>query len=262
MPAALELPFVMLAYLTVCRWYDAAVFRRVLRARWLVAASYTAAFCLVELHFDNPYTADDLVVRVAAALVVPPLLARLGEGTTQSPRLGSFVGSALALGALVLVAYDSALLYNLSHVPDLLPPAIGAAAALGLVRLWARRPVTYGPTTYAALSSLGWFITLFAVPALPLRYALGFGARTVALVCGVVVVAAALGWGWDRRPLTRPALAGALGLAAAAAGYLLASGVREARLLVAAAAFLAVGVIACEVMDRVRPQPGPPDRPG
>src|SRR5947208_14253184 len=35
--AALELPFVLLAYLMVCRWFGAEVFRRALHARWAVS---------------------------------------------------------------------------------------------------------------------------------------------------------------------------------------------------------------------------------
>ncbi|GAB3854451.1 hypothetical protein GCM10027610_086050 [Dactylosporangium cerinum] len=36
------------------------------------------------------------------------------------------VGSAAALGVLVLVVYDTALLYNFGHVPRLLPVAVVA----------------------------------------------------------------------------------------------------------------------------------------
>jgi hypothetical protein len=68
--AGLELPFVLLAYLTVCRWYDPETFRRAVGARWAASAACTVTFCLIEWGFCNPYTVDDLLVR--AASVRPP----------------------------------------------------------------------------------------------------------------------------------------------------------------------------------------------
>ncbi|MEU6270776.1 hypothetical protein, partial [Saccharopolyspora shandongensis] len=84
-PALLELPFVLLAYLTICRWSGAEVFRRILV--WPVAVSYTATFCLIEWSLANPYTAEDIALRVVSGLVTPWLLARLTAGRRE--RVGS-----------------------------------------------------------------------------------------------------------------------------------------------------------------------------
>ena len=48
---------VVLAYLTVCRWCGAEVFRRV--AVWPLAIAHTATFCLVEWSLFNPFTVQD-----------------------------------------------------------------------------------------------------------------------------------------------------------------------------------------------------------
>ena len=98
--------------------------------------------------------------------------------------------------------------------------------------------------------ALGWFLVLFMVPALPLRYGFIFGAASVSALCGAVITAAAVWRGWDRRLLLRLVLAAAVGVAGAAAGYLLASGYPEARLLAAGVGFLLAGAAVCAVLDR------------
>lgn len=248
--AFLELPFVVLAYLTVCRWFGADVYRRAVHARWAVSASYTVTFCLIEWSLWNPYTVSDIVVRVVSGVVVPLLVTRLAEGADGPPRLVPFVVSLGAVGVLVLAVYDSALLYNLGHLAGWSPAAGCAVAALVAARWWARRPGADGPTVGAVTASLGWFLVLFLVPALPLRYGLNFGAAVVSLVAGVLIVLAALWLGWPRDLIGRLVLAAGVGVVGAVLGYLLAQGFPEAGLLAAAAGFLLAGGATCAAADR------------
>jgi hypothetical protein len=253
--AALELPFTMLAYLLVCRWFGAEVFRRAVHARWVVSASYTATFCLVEWDLRNPYTTVDIVIRVVSGAVTPLLLPLLSEGKPGPPRLMPFAASAGALGCIVLAVYDTAALYNLAHTVSWLPLVLVSLVVLVAARLWARRPATHGPTMGSAARSLGWFLVIFLVPALPLRYGFNFGTTVVSLLAGIVIVLTAFWRGWDRQLLGQLLVAGAAGALGATAGYLLASGYPEARLLASAGAFVVAGAIACALLDgRHRPQ--------
>lgn len=193
-PALLELPFVVLAYLTVCRWCGAEVFRRV--AVWPLAIAHTATFCLVEWSLFNPFTVQDIALCVASALLTPWWVARLSAGDRRRPGsatdLVAFTVSTAALGALVLVVYDTALLHNLGHLGSALPVAAVAAAVLVVARLVARRgPVAHaGPGITAVSASLGWFLVFFAAPSLPIRCGMSFGAPVLSAVAGLVVVAA------------------------------------------------------------------------
>jgi hypothetical protein len=250
--AFLELPFVVLAYLTVCRWFGADVYRRAVHARWAVSASYTVTFCLVEWSLWNPYTVGDVVVRSVSGVVVPLLVTRLGEGEEGPPRLVPFVASLAAVGVLVLVVYDSALLYNLGHLPGWLPVVGGAGLVLAVARWRARGAAAAGgPAIGAVTRSLGWFLVIFFVPALPLRYGMNFGIAGVSLAAGVVIVVAALWLGWPRDLVGTLLVAIGVGVGGAAVGYLVARGFPEARLLAAAAGFLLAGAGACVASDRV-----------
>ena len=248
--ALLELPFVVLAYLTVCRWFGAETYRRAVAVRWAVSASWTVTFCLIEWSFHNPYTVADIVLRIVSGVAVPLLVTRLAEGAVGPAPLVPFVGSLGALGVLVLAGYDSALLYNLGHLSGWLPVAAAAAVVLATMRWWARREGDPGQTIGAVTSSLGWFLVLFGVPALPLRYGLNFGTAAVSLVAGLAVVVAALWLGWPRDLLGRLLLAMVIGALGAAAGYLVTRGFPEAWLLAAAAGFLLAGGATCAATDR------------
>ncbi|MFI0466739.1 hypothetical protein ACH347_21880 [Saccharopolyspora sp. 5N102] len=264
-PALLELPFVLLAYLTICRWFGAEVFRRVLV--WPVAASYTATFCLIEWSLANPYTAEDIALRVVSGLVAPWFLARLTAGRRE--RVGSvaelvaFVVSAAALGVLVLAVYDTALLYNLGHLAAAAPVMAAAAGVLVVARLVARRLPTAqaGPGITAVSASLGWFLVFFFAPALPIRYGISFGTPILSATVSLIIIAAALVCGvheaargsamsWRVRAVEL-VLAAAAGAAAACAGFLATGGYPEARLLAAAGAFFVVAIAVCAALDRV-----------
>ncbi|HEY9476005.1 MAG TPA: hypothetical protein VIS06_19415 [Mycobacteriales bacterium] len=216
-----ELPFVIFAYLTVCRWLGPHVYRRVTAPwmLWLGCASYTVTFGLVEWSLRNPYILDDLALRAAAAVVVPVWVSwtcRNGDdratadspGTSGAMGLFAFVLSAAALGYLVLAVYDTALLYNLGHLASQLPgiaEAFGLLAAARLVnRIVARRragrPAVAGSNLGldTLVWSLRWFLVLSFVPALAIRYGLAFGTAPVAAGAGGLLALAALAYGgWE-----------------------------------------------------------------
>jgi hypothetical protein len=249
-PAFLELPLVLLAYLTACRWFGDEVFARALRQVRLASAVYTATFCLIEISLPNPYTADDVVIRVVAGVLVPLGLGRLRGPVAGAAPLVAAVVSAVGLGGLVLVVYDTALLYDLGHLGARLPWAAAAGATLLAGRLLARRgPERVRPGTALLSAAFGWFLVLFFVPALPLRYGLGFGAAPVAAVAGLVIVVVAVVRGFrdvrDRMPVPVALLVGELvaGAIGGVAGFALAGGFPEVRLLVATAAALGAALV-------------------
>ncbi len=284
-PALLELPIVVLAYLTAARWLSPGLGRRLL-APSIVRATclgWSLVFAAIEWDLHNPWTADDLWLRAASAILTVLGLARLRERTPppsgpDRPRTAGELLIALvsvaALGQLVLELYDTALLYNLARVPGRLPVVAVTAAVLAAARWQAarqarrRRPAT-GPGTDLLITSLIRFTALFLVPALPLRYSLGFAPRWAAAIGGVIILfTAAAGALSEVVPRTSAAAAADRGpvvalrwatqllfatVAATAAGL---AGTRlpgypEARLLTGSVAFLLVGTAALAWGDRV-----------
>jgi hypothetical protein len=284
-PAALELPLVVLAYLCVSRWWSHRLYRCLTTPAVLAlsCATWTAAFCLIEWSLPNPYTLDNVVLRIVSAIVTAVAVARLAQRSGGADRgavgrdavdLALFGLSAGAAGYLLLVVYDTALLYNLGHLGE---RWAGAAVALGVLlgarvaahhrRATDRQP---GIGTGTVSAALGWFAALFFVPALPLRYTLGFGSAALAGAAGVVIAAVAAGWalreGCARMP--RPAdartvtfwlgtclSAGLAATAAAAAAATAANAITprypEETLLAAAGAFFTVVVATAILADRV-----------
>jgi hypothetical protein len=265
----LELPFGIFAYLAVCRWLDAGMYRRAVRLVWPASIAYTITFCLIEWELRNPWTTwQDLAIRAVSGIVVPLCVSRFagdsGREVRSLPDLLLFLTSAGALGCLVLDIYDSALLYNLGHVPTVAPGAAIAGVVLALARIFARRVPARdpGPGMAVLIRSLGWFLVLFFVPALAIRYGLIFGLPALGAVAGVVVVAVTLVVGIGRapgRPLLLELGAALLGgVVLAGPAYLLASGYAEARVLAAAGGFLAGVIAVCAVVDRVSARPPMP----
>jgi hypothetical protein len=170
--------------------------------------------------------------------------------------------SVVALGGLVLVVYDTALLYNLGKLGGELPLAGLAAVALVVARAVAARLPEGSPGRGVASigNSFAWFLVLFFVPALPVRYGIDFGTRAVAELAGVLVVAAACVLGvrdaFARYPgqpgpwLAQMGVTTVAGLAAGIPVAMVTRGYPEARLLFAAAAFFTVAVLVCAVLDR------------
>jgi hypothetical protein len=74
--AVLELPWVVFAYLSACRWFSLWVYQQAVRLVVPVSVTYTATFCLIEWRLHNPYTADEIVLRLVAAVLVPLWAAR------------------------------------------------------------------------------------------------------------------------------------------------------------------------------------------
>ncbi|MFJ5772706.1 hypothetical protein [Streptomyces sp. NPDC093094] len=268
--AFLELPFVLLAFATVVRWLDAGLYRRIACSALLpsAAVSYTAVFCLVEWDLRNPYTVDDLVIRAVSAVVTPLLLARAAARDPGASRVPAsmpgllvFIGSLGSLAVLVLVVYDTALLYSLGRLDDRLPLAVAAAVALTALRaVAARLPDASAPTLSFVVHALRHWLLLFFVPALAIRYGLLFGTPRLALAAGALTAAAACA------RAAREAAAGALlrltarvGCAVLAGAACAAVALRltppsyaEVALLSAMGAFLVTGVAVCGLLDRVR----------
>jgi hypothetical protein len=256
--AFLELPLVVLAYLTVVRWFDHRLYRRLLDppVMWISCGAYTAAFMLVEAHFWNPYTRDDLIIRVASclvtALVAGAVLRRVAgrrEWSVDSvPAFAAFIAGTVAFGGLVLVVYDTVLLYNLGRVRVDAPIAVLCGTVLLVARLAARRVPGRRPAAYIGvlLDTVGRSFGLFFPCALPIRYMLGFGTGWLAAALALVIAAAALIGAVRASPLPRRALAVALTIAAglgavgAIAGLLMPLPYPEARLLIGAALSLAL----------------------
>jgi hypothetical protein len=265
--AFLELPLVVFAYLTVSRWFSAGAYRGARRLVWPASAAWTATFCLIEWSLHNPYTTDDIVIRIAAAIVVPLWAGRLaGPPPDRVPDLHAllvFAVSTAALGLVVLTVYDTALLYNLGHLDARLPVTAAALAVLAGARVAApllprRLP---GPGVESITRSFGAFLPLFFVPALPVRYGLlGWGTTYVAAAAALVLVTAAAVRGiadtFARSPVSRVrwlvqmAITVAAGLAAGtAASRLLRDGYPGSRLLRAAAAFFTGATATCALID-------------
>ncbi|MFG2090239.1 hypothetical protein [Spirillospora sp. NPDC048823] len=271
--AFFELPLVLLAYVTVLRWLDRGLYRRLARS-WLVWAasiSYTFVFCAVEWDLRNPYTMDDIVIRVCSAVVTPLLLWWLAgqeeseAGETSPVRLLLFAASVWALGHLVLTVYDTALLYNLGHLGGRLPGAIVAMCVLVGAR-WTASRLRSDAGAGVALSSIAgglrWVLVLFFVPALAVRYGPNVGAPVVAAMAGLVVCLVAsvcslretLAGVGTRRIVLWAAQAVAALSAGGAAGYAAVLVVKdtyyEAGLLRGAGVCFAVVAAVCALTDR------------
>lgn len=277
--AFLELPFVVFGYLAICRWFSPDVYRLALRLTWPAAITYTAVFCLIEWQFRNPYTVDDLVLRMVSAIAVPLWAARLSRrpanpSSGDTGRLSGlllFMVSSVCLATLILVVYDTALLYNLGHLPANLLTVTVALMILISTRYAARRwdrgrvfsaaPGRPGGCVDSVTRTLGWSMALFYVPALPIRYGLGFGAAYTAaagvLLLGIVALvlglreAAAHRSGSLMTLLIQLAATFAIAAGGSAATWLLPAGHFETRLLRGAAAFLVCVLACCGFVDRM-----------
>lgn len=293
--AFLELPFVLFAYLTVLRWLDRGLYRRVADSVlvWAAALSYTTVFCVVEWDLRNPDTVQDIVIRVVSAAVTPPVIIKMArrEPVTASPSSAAgllvFVVSAWAVGHVILIVYDTALLYNLAHLGG--RPADGAIAlaVLAAARLAARhfdndrRVAGADPGRCVAIvaDGLRWSLALFFVPALAVRYGVNFATPLIAAAAGGVIMLVAAVQTARRHdllggPAARPR-ALVIGLTAAVLAGLVTAyasvlwvhdDMYEAGLLRAAAVLLGTVILIGAIADRFlgEPQlggvPGRPDR--
>lgn len=205
--AVLELPFALLAYLSVVAMLDATLYRWLVRSVLfpLAAISFTFTFCLIELRLYNPWTQSDLYARWLAAAALlgwwgrRRLTDRDGPTALQAPRLGLggllvfFVGAAAA-GAVVLVLYDAALVYNLGHLHSHLPVLVvgvllGSLAAIVRTRAARVDSGEPGPGLQGLTATLGTFAVGFFAPSLSIRYC---GARLSALLGASLLLLGAL----------------------------------------------------------------------
>ncbi|MFC8447781.1 hypothetical protein [Kitasatospora sp. NPDC057223] len=266
--AFLELPFVLLAFATVLRRLDGGRYLRVVRSPLLLlaAASYTVAFCVVEWDLHNPYTVDDILLRLLSAVAAPLLVRAVAARERAQERPVSVPGLLLsgvslwAVGYLVLVVYDTALLYNLARLGDRLPGAAAALAVLAAAEYGAavaeRRAPAAGPAVATVADVLGRALVLFFVPALAIRYGASFGTPALAAAAAALVLL------WSAAALTHGRVVTAAGLAGAAVAWaavrLTADAYYEAALLRGATAFLLTVVGVCALADRhVRTAPEP-----
>ncbi|MER5866941.1 hypothetical protein [Kitasatospora sp. NPDC002040] len=262
--AFLELPFVLLAYGTVLRRLSPALYRTVLGSRALVrsaALSYTVVFGVVEWDLRNPWTVQDLVIRAVSAVLTAPLLnalARREPGADREPGAAGlllFAASLWAVGTLVMVVYDTALLYNLGHLGGRWPEALLALLVLAATARRQGAGPAGGRGTAALDAALRRSLTLFLVPALAIRYGVTFGTPLLAAGGALLTGAQAL---WHRRVragLLPLVLGGAAGLAAAYLAVLLVTDTYyESALLRAMATALVVTTLGCALADRLRPE--------
>ncbi|MEV4257612.1 hypothetical protein AB0J52_31015 [Spirillospora sp. NPDC049652] len=272
--AFLELPFVLLAYGVVLRRLSVRWYRRLLDGPplWAASAVYTTVFCLVEQHFHNPYTDADIAIRVASAVLTPVWIGWTTRHDTAVERplgvvgLVAFGAYTWGLGQLVLTVYDTALLYNLGHLPGRLPSALAALAVLVGARLVADRYGERGEPGVAVrtvTAGLCWALVLFFVPALAIRYGVNFGLALPSAAAGlaVCVAAAVLALRETLRGQSLKRVAGWCGQLALAAGVGGVAGLvsrhaasdtyYEAGLLRSAAVAFLAAVLVCAASDRL-----------
>lgn len=271
--AFFELPFVLLAYATVLRWLDRGIYRRVAGSWmvWAASASYTFVFCVVEWGLRNPYTVDDIVIRVCAAVVTPLLIGWLarqeGDERTSSSfaQMLLFAVSVWGIGQVVLTVYGTALLYNLGHLGGRLPNAVVAIVVVVAAR-WASHRLDgdadTGPALKTVCMGLRWTLVLFFIPALAVRYGVNLATPLISAAAGLLIcVAGAVhglreglaGAGARRTVLWAAQVAAAL-VAGGAAGFaavrLVSDTYYEAGLLRGAGVCFAVAVAVCALTDR------------
>jgi hypothetical protein len=278
-PSLLELPFGILAYLTLLNWLDPRLYRRLTATPVLAltAASWSITFGLIEWALHTPYTWQNLALRAVSCVVTVVALRRLVRLPSAPPavapprtpgELFAYASSAAALGYLVLALYDSVLLSSLGKVAGHLPGAAVAAVVLLLsryesTRLRAHEAGPAGPTLDTLVTGLSWWLALFLVPALAIRYELGFGSRPLAAAAGLLVIAAATAAAlrevYARLPDPRAPGRWLLGLvvavlaaaAAAGTGLRVPADHQELRLLWAAALFVLAATLVCAAWDRL-----------
>ncbi len=274
--AALELPFVISAYLAIVELLSPALRRFLWRSVLLPAAllSFTATFCLIEMALWNPFTISDLRWRVSACILGIILwgLSRLRSRPIAYPtpigsveRLLLLLCGGGALSAMVLGIYVLTLLYNLGRLSVLGPGllvclgiSLGAAALSGRLHRSVASPALFG-----AFGVLHMFSAVFFVPSLAIRYSREQpSAGIAASIAMLLTILGSVAFVLRRRPADRQLLGLGLflivGTIVAAADFYFAFGfswlptfkMLEARLLRGAFIFLLAGTVAAAAVDR------------
>ena len=212
--AVLELPWALTAYLMITALLSPPTARQIAAGPLGVfaAISHTAVLCVVEVLLWNPWTEQDLVLRVVGLILTVLLLRWIGrEPTAEAPpsavQLVNFFIGLGATSALVLGGNLVALLYNLAWLNDVALILAAATLTLGLC-LWVRsRPtLATGSALVTALHHIGARFTLtFAAPALAIRYGMTHSAAvTLAGLAAAIVIVAALITGLADAAATQP----------------------------------------------------------
>lgn len=279
-PSLLELPFGILGYLTIANWLDPLLYRRLTTTPVLAltSASYTITFGLIEWAMHTSYVEEDLVLRAISGVLTVVALRRVARQPSTSSQAGvprsasellAFAASTAALGFLILALYDSVLLYSMGKagqhlIGGTLAGIVLVASRIAAVRLRATTVTPPGPGLATLTSGLFWWLALFVVPALAIRYELGFGSALFAAAAGLLVIGAATIAAFFQvyGRLPRPAVARwLLGLAVAvvagaivaAAGLAVPAAHSEIRLLWGAALFVLVATAVTAAWDRRYP---------
>jgi hypothetical protein len=303
----LELPLCILLYLLMARWLDLSLYRRLGSGvlLWTGCLSLSGAFCWMEWLLPSPWTTGNLLIRACSTLLTPLLVSRMVADTPQAadaaPRRprddlrtwGAFLVSAGALGVVVLQLYDTVLLYNLGDVAAAAPVALVALGVLGAARFlarisasghtWSPAPGTRGTTQYpeppatrpfhavdTLVTGMTWFLGVFFVPAMPVRYGLGVLPSQLAIPATVLLVLIAGAGtlhevgrrvvresthGHGLRPVAGWVMAlVAAGVTATIASAVVSSGTTaypETRILLMACTFLGTVTVVCALADRM-----------
>jgi hypothetical protein len=116
-----------------------------------------------------------------------------------------------------------------------------------------------GPGVRTVIGSFGRFLALFFVPALPVRYGLGFGVPALSAAAGLIIAVVAVSYGVRDVRVSRPRwvllaeLLAAVGVGTLGgfAALAVSRGYPETRLLAGAAVFLVLVSASCAAFDRI-----------
>lgn len=211
--AFLELPFTIFAYLAVTRMLSASLYRRLtsLPIIVLVGVFFTAPFCLAELSLPNPWTNDDLIIRLVAAFAVPAYVWIISRRELPRPitdsrptalSLLTFLAGAGAIAVIVLALYDAFLLYNFAHLARYSHAILVSVIVATLASIFTPRRIdatvarfirprsSFGQTSFAIGAiqhALVFFAAIFFVPSLSIRY---WATHPIAQLSGVLLITA------------------------------------------------------------------------
>jgi hypothetical protein len=264
----------------VVNWLDPRRYRTLTTPTVVVlaCASYTVTFSLIEVALPTAYTTQNLVIRAVSGVLCALGLIHLGRRPATASNVGAprgsvelllFAMSTAALGWLVLACYDTVLIYSLGRLPAQMPGILVAAGVLAASRSAASRlrnqPAQSGAGIDTLVTALSWWLILFFIPALAIRYELGFGSWKLAVTAATLIILAAAVAALHEvnsrlaalHHLSRvrwvTELGGAAVAALAVAGFGLAvpTAYPETRILLAAALFTVTATGVCAWFDRL-----------
>jgi hypothetical protein len=199
--AALEVPWALMAWQLVARLLDPAAAARWARG-WagpLAAVSHTLVLCAIEELLHNPYTDQDLILRLPGLWLAIHLLrwSAAGPALERPPSAVHLAAFFVGLGAasvLVLGGNLILLLYNLGWLSPFAPVLLVATLVLlaALRRAALPAPASRAPLVSTLVELGRFFLFTFGPAAMAIRYGLSH-ARALplsALAGGIAVVGA------------------------------------------------------------------------